>query len=257
MGRHRAGVVAAGLVSVAWVMAFSRLVYGCSLNRDTSVALRLSTPLRYGEAVTATAARRAPARRGDGVRLRAEILAATSRLLAELGDAGALSLRAVAREVGVATTSIYLHFTDLDALVTAVKEQHFAELSDAILGAVESAGDDPYQRVRAIAYAYVSYGLDNPGHYRVLFIAPYTVLPPEDQAFLGEAAFDTVRAEVGRTVGADRARLVAIHFWTALHGLITLRMSRRHFPWPPVEREVDDLVTLLLAAPDGSGRLEK
>jgi AcrR family transcriptional regulator len=56
---------------------------------------------------------------------------AATRLLTELGDVHRLSLRAVAREVGIATTSIYLHFYDMEELAGAVVTRAFAELDAA------------------------------------------------------------------------------------------------------------------------------
>ena len=49
--------------------------------------------------------------RGQGERLRDDIIEAASRLLADPA-APPLTLRAVAREVGVAATSVYLHFDE-------------------------------------------------------------------------------------------------------------------------------------------------
>src|SRR5947199_3833796 len=103
--------------------------------------------------------RRQPARRGEGERLRAEIVEAASRMLAETGDVSQVSLRAVAREVGIATTSIYLHFRALDELVLAVKMRYFDEFGAVLRAAEEAAGADPLARVRAGAHAYVDYGL--------------------------------------------------------------------------------------------------
>src|SRR6516164_7110103 len=88
-------------------------------------------------------------RRGQGELLREEIVAAACRMLEELGDDQALSLRAVAREVGIAATSVYLHFADLEALVVAALESSHAALTAAIDDAETAAGPDPVARLRA------------------------------------------------------------------------------------------------------------
>jgi len=62
--------------------------------------------------------RRAP--RGQGRKLREEILAAAERLLRETGDQEAVSIRAVADAVGVTPPSIYLHFADKTDLIFAI-----------------------------------------------------------------------------------------------------------------------------------------
>ena len=65
--------------------------------------------------------------RGQGERLRDDIIEAASRLLADPA-APPLTLRAVAREAGVAATSVYLHFDDIEELVLAVADRRFGEL---------------------------------------------------------------------------------------------------------------------------------
>ena len=62
---------------------------------------------------------RRPNARGQGERLREEIISAAVQMLGDLADDEALSLRAVARAVSISPTSVYLYFPDRDALVAA------------------------------------------------------------------------------------------------------------------------------------------
>jgi AcrR family transcriptional regulator len=87
-------------------------------------------------------AARPRSRRGEGRLLRTEILAAATELLDTNGDERALTLRAVARRVGIAAPSIYPHFPDRPAIVLAVVRQGFVELADRIRSAIDSAGHD-------------------------------------------------------------------------------------------------------------------
>src|ERR1043165_6404069 len=96
-------------------------------------------------AMTETRARNG---RGQGERLREDIVSAALRMLDELGDDQALSLRAVAREVGIAATSVYLHFADRDALVLAAMERWHGEMARAIDEA-EAGAADPAAALRA------------------------------------------------------------------------------------------------------------
>jgi AcrR family transcriptional regulator len=192
--------------------------------------------------------RRRRARRGEGERLREEIVAAASRMLAETGEVAELSLRAVAREVGVATTSIYLHFPSLDELVLAVKTRYLDEFGEAILAGAARAGDTPLARVRASAHGYVRYGLENRGRYLVMFSSeslPAHLLPAA--TYIGVNVFERFRDEVAAVVGPDQdADLLAVHLWTALHGIVTLRTVRHRFPWPDLNRQIDNLIDRLL-----------
>ena len=113
--------------------------------------------------------RRARARRGEGPRLREEILAAATRLLAETGDEEAVSIRAVAEAVGVTPPSIYLHFADKTELIFAVCEEQFRQL-DAEMAAAAAGVADPLEALRRRGQAYVRFGLRNAEAYRVLFM---------------------------------------------------------------------------------------
>ncbi|NUP68868.1 MAG: TetR family transcriptional regulator, partial [Nonomuraea sp.] len=106
-------------------------------------------------------------RRGQGERLRRDIIEATLRMLNELGDDEALSLRAVAREVGVAATSIYIHFADRDGLVFAALEQCTVDLMRDLDRAEASAGD-PVARLRARLLFLGAWVRDHAGLYKVL-----------------------------------------------------------------------------------------
>jgi AcrR family transcriptional regulator len=119
-------------------------------------------------AASATTRRRRAAR-GDGDRLREEILVATAALLARMGSDEALSLRAVAREVGVSAPSVYLHFPDKEALLLAVAAELFGKVERALDAAAVRAGDDPVAAVVARARAYIEWGLENSGQYKVLY----------------------------------------------------------------------------------------
>jgi AcrR family transcriptional regulator len=191
--------------------------------------------------------RRSPARRGEGERLRGEIVDAALRLLAETGNTATLSLRAVAREVGVAATSIYLHFPDIDALLLEVKTQLSERLARTECMAADAAGPDPFDRLLAMAHGYVRFGIEEPGLYHVIFSSP-TLSPKYLQmgSYIGREAFERVRQEVAALVGEQTSHLVTTHFWTALHGLVVLRTTRTRFPWPELDTEVEDLTRRLV-----------
>lgn len=201
------------------------------------------------------ARRRARNPQGGGRRLRDELVAAADRILAETGDEEGLSLRAVAREAGIAAPSIYLHFANKQELVRAVIEVRFGELSAAVTQAVALAPDDPAERLSAGCLAYCRFGLDHPNAYRVLFgnlpaLAEGTALEdlPGAEAFF--ILVDGVRGciEGGRAPRADAVR-VATNVWTALHGIVSLRRSASAFPWPPVVQQVDDVLRGLVGLP--------
>src|SRR3569833_3871925 len=92
--------------------------------------------------------RRRPNARGQGELLRDEIVTAAVRMLEELGDDEALALRAGAREVSIAATSVYLHFPDRDALVLAAMRRCHEDLVGTGDAAAAEA-PDPAAALRA------------------------------------------------------------------------------------------------------------
>ena len=204
--------------------------------------------------MTATATRRrTPARRGSGEQLRAEIISAASELIGETGDAQLVSLRSVARRVGIATTSIYLHFSDIDALVLAVKLAHFDELLAVVRSAVETAPLDPVSRAKAVGHAYVRFGLENPGSYRVMFSASSRgQLVGPSGAMVGWDSFLVVRQVVAealdRAEDDPRCHELATSLWAFVHGLVHLRTARPFFPWPDLDHQIDAMTDRVLAA---------
>nr|WP_062986055.1 TetR/AcrR family transcriptional regulator [Nocardia anaemiae] len=118
--------------------------------------------------MTREAKRRTPSRWGEGAVLREEILSAAARLLAESGREGDLSLRAVAREVGISAPSIYHHFKDRTELVAEVTRRAYARLIEE-LQQVSAAEDDPRRALQAMAQVYCQFAIDNPRHYRLMF----------------------------------------------------------------------------------------
>ena len=116
-------------------------------------------------------------RRGEGQRLREELLAAADAIVTETGDGSALSLRSVAARAGVAATSVYLHFADIDALKAALAQRCFAEFAAARDQAAAGAAD-PAATLIAGCQAYVRYALDHPGQYRLMFSPDLPTLSP-------------------------------------------------------------------------------
>jgi AcrR family transcriptional regulator len=183
------------------------------------------------------------ARRGEGERLRADILAAATRLLAEAGDSSGVSIRAVADAVGVTPPSIYLHFADKDELIWEVCEEQFRKFDEHV-GSRTAGIEDPVENIRACGRAYVEFGLSNAEGYRILFMgrgqsgAKHEHTSMEHVSPTLDRVVDNLRRgmETGQIAKGDPA-LVALGLWTVVHGITSLLISLPDFPWP-VAREV-------------------
>lgn len=100
--------------------------------------------------------------------LRQSLINAAIALISEEGI-NDLSLRQVARRVGVSHNAPYRHFEDKEALLAAVAEQGFQSLRVAMETARQVIPPDSPQRLEAIGIAYVHFALAHPFHYRLMF----------------------------------------------------------------------------------------
>ncbi|MRH89145.1 TetR family transcriptional regulator [Nocardia sp. SYP-A9097] len=190
-------------------------------------------------------------RRGEGARLRDELVSAASTLLEDLDGQEALSLRAVARAAGIAPQSVYLHFNDRRELLTAVYQVRFGELHAALATARDAVPKDAAaERLSAICHAYIDYGTRNPGHYRVLFGTAGTPGWEPTEGQLPGLPTIQLLIEAAADCGSTDPNATAVCLWAAMHGLITLRQDRPSFPWPPLETLVRTMVDAHLAAAD-------
>lgn len=196
-------------------------------------------------------------RRGQGALLREEIVAAAGAILERTGQDEAVTLRAVAREAGITAPSIYAHFPDRLAVLMAVIERAFAELTADLLP-VARAEDVPLLRLRAVCRAYLDFASARPHAYRVLFerhrlLQPASPGEVDIGSMVGAEAFgvllDAVRDCSGTDADEASTFQAAVRLWVGLHGLATLRASLPWFPWPPTGPLVDQFVDRLVDQP--------
>ena len=132
-----------------------------------------------------------------------------------------LTLRGLAKVAGVSPMAPYAHFDDKDDLLDAVAIEGFNALASALNAAkAELDSAEKLERVlTALAGIYVTFGIDRPGLYRVMFGRTAKPLghPVRDA---GERAFHPL-ADVFASQGSD-ARQSAEIAWSFVHGLTLL-----------------------------------
>jgi AcrR family transcriptional regulator len=101
----------------------------------------------------------------------AEILRIGREQLASEG-AAALSLRAVARELGIVSSAVYRYVASRDELLTMLVVEAYTELGDRVDAAVEAAPVGPFERFAALARAVRTWALAEPARYGLLFGSP-------------------------------------------------------------------------------------
>ncbi|MDC0708691.1 TetR/AcrR family transcriptional regulator [Stigmatella sp. ncwal1] len=178
--------------------------------------------------------------------VRTTILRVARELVVREGFEG-LTMRKLAEAIEYSPAAIYLHFKSRDAIARALCLQGFEEL----LARLGPAAAEPIavRRLRALAEAYVGFGLEQPETYRLLFMTDpeFTTdifRSPEDA---GGRAFQVlvqlVEALKSQGEVADTVRVIPLAevLWGALHGLVSLKLTCPIFPTSSVEELVETL----------------
>lgn len=170
------------------------------------------------------------------------------RMLDTLADDEALSLRAVAREVSIAATSVYLHFPDRDALVLAVMQQCHHELVTSGDTAEANAAPDPAAQLRARILAQVAWAESHPGLYKVLHESQVhrRIGVPFKETLIARTQTAVQRCMDAGLAPPDDPTTVTIDLRTAVNGMLSQRINEPDLPWPPPAEQIDRFLTKLV-----------
>jgi AcrR family transcriptional regulator len=143
--------------------------------------------------------------RADAVRAAVKRVALTQL---EQGGPSAVALNAIARELGVSGPALYRYFKNRDALMTALVEDAYGDLADAL-------ADAP-----ALAQAYRAWALAQPHRYRLLFSAPFPGYDPHQPQLVAAAQRSM---EQLLKIEPDETR--AVTMWSRMHGHVSLEIE--------------------------------
>lgn len=151
--------------------------------------------------------------------LRAALLATAMRML-EGGES--FSLRAVAREAGVSPTAPYRHFTDRDALESALAAQGLRDLRANLQSGrgLPATPDD----LAELAVAYVDFALRRPALFRVMF-GNACDEGSEERVQAARAIHEMLRQAASRVFPETDADALASAGWALAHGMAYLHMD--------------------------------
>lgn len=187
-----------------------------------------------------------PYHHGD---LAAALLAHAEQTLRSRG-AGALSLRELARDLGVSPAAPSRHFTTKQALLDALALNGFERLAEAIASSQEGVGSAFAARLDAAARAYVGFAVANAALLDLMFSVKHS---PEASEALGASAnrwagqlleliADGQRRGKVREGALER---VALPVFAALHGYASLSVSGM-LPPDVLQHGLDDVITAIL-----------
>jgi AcrR family transcriptional regulator len=134
-----------------------------------------------------------------------EIRSVAWKQVAELG-VPALSLRAIAREMGMTAPGLYRYFPSRDDLVTALIIEAFDSFSQTLESARDACPADAHAvRYRAVCEAYFGWAMSAPARYTLIFGSPVPGYQMGEAAYpSAQRSFLVLQAVIGEALRAGR-----------------------------------------------------
>lgn len=162
--------------------------------------------------------------------LAVDILRVTTDLIDEQGFE-ALTLREVAERLGISATTIYLYYKDKDELLESAVDRAFDWFAESQEQAI--AGVSGVDILRARARAYVTWGVEHPNLYRLMFERPQGYSPDRSGSRRRSLVryLETVKrlSEEGVLRPSTSPEELVSLSWATNHGLVSLIISGRMF----------------------------
>lgn len=154
----------------------------------------------------------------------AALLAEAGKVLEEEG-LDALTLREVARRVGVSHNAPYRHFPDREALLAALAAEGFGQLAERQREAAAEKG------VRGMGEAYVQFALGQPQRFQLMFGGAVRIDRHPRLADVATRTFDALSGALAGASPASRgAADASVAAWALVHGLAHLLKDGRISP---------------------------
>ncbi|MEL6278666.1 MAG: TetR/AcrR family transcriptional regulator [Pseudomonadota bacterium] len=159
--------------------------------------------------------------------LKSACIAEAIRIVEEVG-LEKLSLREVARRLGVSHQAPYKHFSSRDHILSEVVSKVFADFARYLDDRPRS--DDPWIDMRSCGLRYFEYAAEQPLQYRLMFSS---VLPPSkdfpSMVHRARHAFallkDCIAALPRGPRNEDEIEQDALFVWSTIHGLVGVMNS--------------------------------
>ncbi|MFM9916588.1 MAG: TetR/AcrR family transcriptional regulator [Rhizobacter sp.] len=165
----------------------------------------------------------------EPIELKEACVRAAREVIAEYGIEQ-LSLREVARKLGVSHQAPYKHYPSRDHLLAEVMRRCFESFARS-LDERQPCGGAAIADLESLGRQYLAYAAANPLEYRLMFGTPWPE-PAEHPELVHDAvhAFDVLRGVLRRLYGNDaemRAKvdLQAMFIWSTMHGLASIMQS--------------------------------
>jgi AcrR family transcriptional regulator len=183
--------------------------------------------------------------------LKEALTSAGVEILCEHGIEG-LSLRNVAKRVGVSHTAPYNHFADKQGLLSAISTAGHEQLHQILLDTFTHCKKTSTEIVVEIAWAYFQFAMDNPDQFKLMFSG---VLEEErnhpDYIEISQktiALFEEIIAfcQAKGQLPASPVDGIAVKLWSSVHGFSTLMLENQFPPEYLQEKNIKELLKSVL-----------
>lgn len=147
----------------------------------------------------------------------------------------AVSMRQLAKELGVTAMTLYRYFKDKDDILAAVRAQGFDQIAEALETALAKA-KGPADKAKSVPSAYIAFAFEHPNAYRLMFeLTQPNEADYPDLVRAVSRARQTLRTFADRSIAAgviadDNPEAVAHAYWAAIHGLVVLQLANKLSP---------------------------
>ncbi len=162
----------------------------------------------------------------EPVELKEACVLAAHEVIAERGIE-ALSLREVARKLGVSHQAPYRHYATRDHLLAEVMRRCFESFAQSL--DKREHFDDPSEDLRSLGQAYLHFAASHPLEYRLMFNTPWPE-KADHPALVRDAThvFNILRNVLARVHGSSKKATIdldAMFIWSTMHGLASIMQS--------------------------------
>jgi AcrR family transcriptional regulator len=183
--------------------------------------------------------------------LKEALISAGLEILSEKGIEG-LSLRNVAKKIGVSHTAPYNHFHDKQDLLAAISSAGHDQFHQVLLKTYEEFKDKPSELISEIAWKYLQFALENTDKFKLMFSG--ALEEEQNHPDFEEITQKTISLfeeiivycqHKGSLEGGNVVN-IAIKLWSTVHGFTTLMLENQFPPEYLKEKEIKELLRSLI-----------